>query len=280
MAGEGTGLKYKRDVVDTLFTRCGQFFTRENFARMPQARRRTDTPQPIFIVGSPRSGTTLIEQMLCSHSNVRAGGELTFLDDIRKISLDLLPDEAGYPENLAQTWTADREYVVSLLRDCYLARAEQYGLLSGGKAFFTDRMPFNEVNLPILKMIFPEARIVHALRHPLDVCVSILSNNMTHGFACGYKMDDIVHHLSAVFALTEHYRTELGIEKLVVTYESLVADPEAAARKLLDYLGLPFEAACARQLHTRSVGRHQHYAQQLKPHAGRLERVMQAFGYR
>ena len=62
---------------------------------------------------------------------------------------------------------------MSLLRDCYLARAEQYGLLSGGKAFFTDRMPFNEVNLPMLKMIFPEARIVHAVRHPLDVCVSI-----------------------------------------------------------------------------------------------------------
>jgi Tfp pilus assembly protein PilF len=297
LAAEGSGLKYKRDVVDTLFTRCGQFFTRDHFARLPQARRRTDTPQPIFIVGSPRSGTTLIEQILCSHSKVRAGGELTFLDDIRKISLDLLPDEDGYPENLAQTWTADREYVVSLLRDYYLARAEQYGLLSGGKAFFTDKMPFNEVNLPLLKIIFPEARIVHAVRHPLDVCVSIMSNNMTHGFACGYKMDDIVHHLSAVFALTEHYRTELGIETLVLKYETLIADQRGQTEKLLDYLGLPFEESCLRfhenpryaptpsyaqvteKIHAGSVNRHGHYAQFLKPYLARLKPLLDRYGY-
>jgi Tfp pilus assembly protein PilF len=297
LAAEGSGLKYKRDVVDTLFTRCGQFFTRENFERMPKAPPRPDTAQPIFIVGFPRSGTTLIEQILSSHSNVRAGGELTLLDDIRKVSLDLLPDPEGFPENLSQTWTADRGYVVPLLRDYYLERARQYGLLDGGKAFFTDKMPFNEVNLPLLKMIFPQARIIHAVRNPLDVCVSIMSNNMTHGFACGYKIEDVVHHLSAVFALSEHYRTELGIEALVLKYEALIEDQNGQTAKLLEYLGLPFEESCLRfhenpryaptpsyaqvteKLHAGSVNRHGHYTKFLQPYLGRLGPMLERYGY-
>jgi Tfp pilus assembly protein PilF len=297
LAAEGSGLKYKREVVETLFTRCGQFFTRENCNRLPKARRRPDMPQPIFIVGFPRSGTTLIEQILCSHSRVRAGGELTLLDELRKLSLDVLPDSEGYPENLAQSWTADRRFVASVFRDYYLARAEQYGLCGGDRAFFTDKMPFNEINLPLLKMVFPEAKIIHAVRHPLDVCVSMLSNNMTHGFACGYRIEDIVHHLTAVFTLTEHYRSTLEANEHILKYETLIADQEGQTRKLLEYLELPFEAACLRPhenpryvptlsyaqvtepIHAGSVNRHGHYAQFLQPYVGRLRPILERYGY-
>jgi Tfp pilus assembly protein PilF len=297
LAAEGSGLKYKKDVVEGLFNRCGQFFTRENINLLPKAPLRPDVPQPIFIVGFPRSGTTLIEQILCSHSSVRAGGELTFLDDLRKLAVDVLPDPEGYPENLGQTWTADRHHVASLFRDYYLARAEASGLTSGGKAFFTDKMPFNEVNLPLLKMIFPKARIIHAVRHPLDVCVSIMSNNMTHGFACGYRIEDITHQLAAVFALTEHYRSALEADDFLLKYETLIGDQAGQTRKLLEYLGLPFEEACLRfhenpryaptpsyaqvteKIHAGSVNRHGHYAQFLQPFVGRLRPMMDRYGY-
>jgi hypothetical protein len=124
-----------------------------------------------------------------------------------------------------------------------------------------------------------------------------MSNNMTHGFACGYKMDDIVHHLSAVFALTEHYRTELGIETLVLQYETLIADQRGQTEKLLDYLGLPFEESCLRfhenpryaptpsyaqvteKIHAGSVNRHGHYAQFLKPYLARLKPLLDRYGY-
>ncbi len=294
---EGTGLRYKKDAVETLFTRFGEFFTSANMALLPKAPLRQDVPQPIFIVGFPRSGTTLIEQILCSHSAVRAGGELPFLGDLRRLSTELLPDAEGYPENLAQSWTADHHYVASLLRDYYLARAEQAGLLRAGKAFFTDKMPFNEINLPLLKMIFPQAKVIHAIRHPLDVCVSIMSNNMTHGFACGYRIEDIVHQLTAVFALTRHYRSVLEEQPHVLKYEALITDQRGETERLLGYLGLPFEDSCLRfhdnpryaptpsyaqiteKLHGGAVNRHRHYTKFLQPFLPRLQPLLEYYDY-
>ena len=201
-------------------------------------------------------------------------------------------------ENLAQSWTADHRYAATLFRDYYLARAEQYGLAHSGKAFFTDKMPFNEVYLPLLKMAFPGAKIIHVVRHPLDVCVSMMSNNMTHGFNCGYRIEDIAHHLAAVFELLEHYRRELAPRDFVLRYESLVEDQNGQTARLLDYLGLPFEDACLRfhenpryaptpsyaqvteKLNDRSINRHVHYTQALNPVVPRLAPIMTAYGYR
>ena len=232
LAVEAGGLQYKADAVEALFGRFKEFFTRANFERLPRAKPRPDVPQPIFIMGLPRSGTTLVEQIVCSHSTVAAGGELAFLSELRKIASDLLPAPQPFPENLAQSWTADRHYSATLFRDYYLARAERHGLLGNGKAFFTDKMPFNEVYMPLLKMAFPQAKIVHVMRHPLDVCVSTMSNDVTQGFNCGYRIEDTAHHLAAVFDLFEHYRRELDLGDYVLQYEMLVADPEGEIRKL------------------------------------------------
>jgi Tfp pilus assembly protein PilF len=294
---ESPGKEYRTDAVDSLFERCKQFFTRENVSLLPRAAERPDTAQPIFIMGFPRSGTTLVEQILCSHTAVVAGGELPFFGDLSKLAGALFPGAERYPENLAHSWMADCHYTATLFRDYYLARAGQYGLLKSASGFFTDKMPFNEIYLPLLKMAFPQAKIVRIVRHPLDVCVSMLSNNLTHGFHCGYRIEDISHHLAAVSELVEHYGRELQLDEFVLRYESLVADQAGETRKLLDYLGLPFEEAClsfhenpryaptpsyaqvTEKLNDRSIGRHRHYAQQLKPHAARLEKVMSAFGY-
>ena len=298
LAQEGGGLEYKADAVAGFFGQLAQFFTRDNIELLPRAKPRTDVTQPIFIMGFPRSGTTLVEQILCSHSAVLAGGELTFLGELRKLAKDLFPGPEPFPENLAQSWTADHRYAATLFRDYYLARAEQYGLAHSGKAFFTDKMPFNEVYLPLLKMAFPEAKIIRVVRHPLDVCVSMMSNNMTHGFNCGYRIEDIAHHLAAVFELVEHYRRELAPDDFVLRYESLVEDQNGQTASLLDYLGLPFEDACLRfhenpryaptpsyaqvteKLNDRSINRHLHYTQALNPVVPRLAPITTAYGYR
>ena len=280
LASEGGGLQYKADAVEALYGRFKQFFTRENDNRLPRAKLRPEVPQPIFIMGLPRSGTTLVEKILISHSRVARGGELAFLGELRKIASDLLPAQQAFPENLAQSWTADRHYVATLFRDYYLARAEQHGLWAAGKSHFTDKMPFNEIYLPLLKMAFPHAKIVHVMRHPLDVCVSVLSNPVTQGFNSGYRLEDTAHHLAAVFDLSEHYRKELDLGDYVVKYEELVADPGGQVRKLLGYLDLPFEEGCLRtRIEDASLNRYLHYAQQLKPSLGRLRPMMTAYAY-
>ena len=296
LAREGGGLEYRADLVEAFFGRLKTFFTRDNFRRLPRAKVRAEVAQPIFITGFPRSGTTLVEQILCSHSEVRAGGELTFLGELRTLANQLFPAAEAFPANLAQTWTADHGYAASLFRDYYLARADQYRL-TGGCRYFTDKMPFNDLWLPLLQMAFPEAKIIRVIRHPLDVCVSMLSNHLTHGFNCGYRLEDIAHHLAAVTDLTSHYHRELAADEFVLRYESLIAGQAAQTRELFAYLGLQFEEAALRfhenpryaptpsyaqvteKLNDRSVNRHRHYAQQLQPCLPRLAPVIAACGY-
>jgi len=297
LAGEAGGLTYNAMAVEAFFARLKSFFVRPNLALLPSASARTDVPQPVFILGFPRSGTTLIEQVLTSHCAVRAGGELSFIGELRKFANLQFPGPDPFPENLARLWTADNRYAAALFRDYYLARAEQYGLLRPGKAYFTDKMPFNEIWLPLLRMAFPQAKLVRILRNPLDVCVSMLANNMTHGFHCGYRIEDIVHHLLAVSDLDVHYGREMAADEFVLRYEGFIADQRTETGRLLAHLGLALEPAClsfhesrryaptpsyaqvTEKLHDRSVGRHRHYARQLEPFASRLQPLLQARGY-
>jgi len=302
LASEAGGLTYPAAAVETFFARMKRFFTKASIPLLPKAARRADLPQPCFIVGFPRSGTTLVEQVLTSHSAIRAGGELSFMTELRKIVLQQFGGGDGFPENLGQTWTADNRYAASLFRDYYFARCEQYGLTGPGKAFFTDKMPFNEIWLPLIRMAFPDAKVVRILRHPLDVCVSMLSNNMTHGFNCGYRIEDIVHHLLAVSDLDAHYAAEtrgsgLWPDEFVLRYEDFIADQHTHTKALLEFLGLGFEAACldfhrntryaptpsyaqvTEKLNDRSIGRHRHYAAQLAPYLPALHSLLRARGF-
>jgi len=297
LAKEAGGLVYKVDVVNVFFTRLKRFFVRPNIELLPAASVRRDTPQPIFVLGFPRSGTTLIEQILSSHSAVAAGGELTFLGETRRLAGLLLPSNEHFPENLAQSWTADNRHVAALFRDHYLARAEQSGLFESGKPFFTDKMPFNEMYLPLLKIAFPHAKIVRVMRHPLDVCVSMMSNNLTHGFNCGYRIEDTVRHFVAMFDLFEHYRREMQIGEYTLRYEDLIRNPLMATQRLLEYIGLPFEESCmrfhesrryaptpsyaqvAQPLNDRSMDRYKHYAEHLKPYVAPLTPMLREHRY-
>lgn len=296
LATQAAGAQYHAPSIDALARRLKQFFVRANLELLPRASVRRDVPQPVFIIGLPRSGTTLIEQVLSNHSAIRAGGELTFVDEWPQLINRLCPDGA-FPENLAQTWSADRRHVATLLRDYYFARAEQRRLLEAGAQLFTDKMPFNEMWLPLVRMAFPHARIVRVMRNPLDVCVSMLSHELTHGFNCGYRIESIVHQVAAVWDLTEHYKRELDLAELTLKYEDFVRDPETQTRQLLEYLELPFEPAClafherrrytatpsysqiAEPIYSRSVNRHRQYLEQLAPFIAQLKSCLAAGGY-
>jgi hypothetical protein len=208
---------------------------------------------------------------------------LPFAGEWRELSHRLLPSREPFPLNLDGAMTADRHHLATLFRDHYLARAERQGLLERGAEFFVDKMPFNEIWLPLIRMAFPHAPVVCLVRHPLDVCVSMMSHQLNHGFHCGYRLEDTAHYLAAVHGLHEHYRRELEPREFILRYESLVANPRRTVAGLLEHVGLPFDEACLRfherrayaptpsyaqvtePFTDRSIGRHRPYAAQLEP---------------
>jgi Flp pilus assembly protein TadD len=297
LAAQASAVEYQAGAVEAFFARMKQFFVRANFELLPQATERRDVPQPVFVMGLPRSGTTLIEQVVSGHSAVRPGGELTFVGEWPQLIARLLSDPAPFPEKLAQMWSADCHHAAILLRDYYFARAAARRLLEPGKLLFTDKMPFNELWLPLVRMAFPRAKIVRIVRHPLDVCVSMLSHELTHGFNCGYRIETIVHQLCAMFGLTEHYRRELDSGEFLLRYEDFVREPQQETRRLLEFLELPFEPACldfherrryaatpsyaqvAQRINDRSVNRYRHHFEHLEPFALQLAPWLAAWGY-
>lgn len=291
------GLAYDAAGVEGHFSDLKTAFSRAAFARLPRTTRREDIPQPIFILGFPRSGTTLTEQILSSHPQVSAGGELPFVGEMIDLLERLWPAVAPFPKGLPRLWTADARHAADLLRDLYLARARAWGLMDTGTPLFTDKMPLNEIYEPLIRLAFPDARVVRLQRHPLDVAVSALSHNLTHGFHCGYRIDSLAHQMAAVHDLTQAYRAELGPWGHDLRYESLIADQEDETRRLLAALDLPFDAACldfqsnrrfaptpsyaqvTEPLNDRSIGRWKAYAGPLAPWRDRLVPMIADLGY-
>lgn len=290
-------LAYDAPKVAAEFEHLKTFFTAGQMARLPRAGTRADVPQPIFVLGFPRSGTTMIEQMLSSHDHVAAGGELPFVHEWQALSLRLLPGSEPYPDRLAQAQAADLHHIPTVLRDYYLGRAEIYGVMGEGKRLFTDKMPLNDAHLPLIRLAFPKAPVIRMVRHPLDVAVSILSHNLTHGKNSGFAMDSIIAHMIAQHDLDAHYDAMLEQPPLIVRYEDFVAHQEAETRRVLDYCGLAFDDACLRfhenrrhaptpsysqvskPLNDRSIGRWRNYVRQLAPYMDRIAPVVEALGY-
>ena len=247
-------------------------------AAMVGAPRRDGIPQPLFILGFPRSGTTLTEQVLASHSRIRAGGELPFAGQLPVLAERM----TGLPFPAALEKLVDNPDAATRLRDFYLAGAQAYGLLGPDADYFTDKMPLNEVYLPLLRLAFPDAHFIAVSRDPRDVIVSAMQHDMTHGFHCTYRLEDAAHHFAAVSGLTDSYRAA-GIAPYAFRYEGFVTDQAGETARLMAFLGLtteplqlafhesrrlaptPSYAQVREPLHARAIGRWRNYAEQLAP---------------
>jgi Tfp pilus assembly protein PilF len=264
MLAERATRHYHAADVERQAEQLAHLFDAEMLAKLPRAPRRADVPLPLFILGFPRSGTTLVEQILASHSEIRAGGELPFGRELRELTRDLSEID---PEHL---------------RDTYLAGAEGYGLTTPGAAYFTDKMPLNDMWLPLLSMAFPDSPVVLVRRHPLDVLTSVMAHDMTHGFNCAYRLEDAARHFALVDRLTAHYRAAGIAITCELQYEALVADQSGETARLMAAIGLRMEPAqlnfheresvsptpsyaqVREPLNDRSIGRWRNYAAQLE----------------
>src|ERR1700730_572005 len=191
---DATGQNYLADEARGLVERLRGFFTSSRLKILPRANVRSDVAQPIFIVGFPRSGTTMVEQTLTAHPRISAGDELPTVNELTAIIPRMLNSPLPYPEAFADLWLGDQVEGLDNLRDYSLQRARQLGAIKKGANWFTDKMPLNETHLGLIALIFSHAPIVHLLRHPLDVVLSVFSNHLTHGFYCAYDLETIARH--------------------------------------------------------------------------------------
>jgi Tfp pilus assembly protein PilF len=287
--------RYARAEVERLIADLTSFFRPERFAALAPASVRDDVPQPIFILGFPRSGTTLTEQVLASHSGVRAGGELPFAAELAAMATERT--RGAFPTHVNDLDAATRATLAIDLRDHYVARAEAFGLLAPGTSFFTDKMPLNELYLPLLRLAFPAAPLVAVGRHPLDVMVSAMSRDFTHGFNCGYRLEDAARHYALIDTLMAEWRKLPGIAPHQLRYENFVAAQMGETEALMAHIGLAMEpgqlafhesqrfaptpsyAQVQEPLNDRSIGRWRHYARELEPARAILAEAIARGGY-
>jgi tetratricopeptide (TPR) repeat protein len=294
---EMSGHAYRAEQAEHAAARLRGFFVATRMARLPRATVRRDVAQPLFVLGFPRSGTTLLEQTLSAHPRIAAGDELPIVHEITQLMPRMLDSPLSYPEALAELWMGDHREDLDNLRDHYLRRVVQLGIIRPGAAWFTDKMPLNETDLGLISMLFPRSPLVHVIRHPLDVVLSVYSNLLTHGHFCAYALESAARHYVLTMDLVEHYRRELDLNYLAVRYEEMVDDQEASIRRVLAFAGEEFDASClafhenrryartasyaqvSEKLYGRSRYRYRNYLAHLAPVLPILGPVMERLGY-
>ena len=211
-------------------------FSADFLGRAPRAENASELP--VFIVGMPRSGTTLTEQILCSHPMVAGGGELKFLREAIEGMQEVIGSQRPYPHCLVELTQAHGNRIA----EGYLGRLEE---CAGGQAArITDKLPWNFWHLGMVDLLFPGARVIHCTREPLDTCVSIYFQNFVDGHEFGRDLREIGRVYNIYRQLMDHWRSVLEYPMLEVDYEELVADPETSSRRLIEFCGLPWDDQC------------------------------------
>lgn len=231
---------------------------------------------PVFIVGMPRSGTSLTEQIIAAHPDAAAGGERREVRHLMRQLAAESPDAPAFPE-LGPRLTRAR---LDQAADWHLA---QLAAFAPRAARVTDKNPANQLRVGLIAQVFPEARFIHTRRHPLDTCLSIYSKRFTIGHEFADRLPDLARRYAAYHRITTHWAQLLGDRFLEIDYEQLVADQERVTRAILNHIDLPWNDACLRfhesdrvvttasydqvrrPMYASSVGRWRDYEKHLRP---------------
>lgn len=260
-------------IVDTVIDTCNEEWMA---AGADTASTDPDEKTPIFIVGLPRTGTTLTERIIASHSRVESVGETEFVQMVIRRESGVQSVEKMTPEMIEVMAEKD----IDLIAEGYLD-AVRYKL--GDEPMFIDKLPFNYLYLGFIAKAFPQAQIVYLKRNPMDSCFALYKQVFTWPYKYSYRLDTLGQYYVAYERIMNHWRQVLGKRLIEVEYESLVADQEGQTRRLLDRLGLEFEESCLRfdenksaattassvqvrqKVHTGSVNKWKRFEKQLEP---------------
>ena len=263
------------------------------------ARRGGDarTPaDPVFLLGFPRSGTTLTESILDAHPAVRTTDERPFLHQLIG-QIGRMGLSSGYPAALREL---DGDQIESLRASYWAAAEDRLGTMSPGEVF-VDKLPLNIINIALIARVFPQSRIILALRDPRDVCLSCFMQEFEPNQAMGHFMalETTVTFYEAVMGLWRQQAPMMGLPVHIARYEDTVSDLERAARPMIEFLGLPWDAsvlsfheraatravstpsyaAIAAPVHQGAVARWRRYEAFFEPLMATLMPAIDAFGY-
>jgi tetratricopeptide (TPR) repeat protein len=226
------------DEADTLgrMTRLRQLISRDFI----QARRGCGEPSsvPVFIVGMTRSGTTLIEQILASHPQVFGAGELQLLDQLAGSMRNLVPGVPAFPEMMLEMSPGHFRQLGALY-------ADRVGQRAPTAKRVTDKMTVNFLFLGLIHLALPNATIIHAVRDPVDTCVSSFATHFTRGHEHTCDLAELGRYYRHYRELMTHWRDVLPPGRILdVRYEELVADPEGVSRRIVSHCGLAWDPRC------------------------------------
>lgn len=228
---------------------------------------------------------------------ISAGDELPLIHVLAAVMPQLFDSPTPYPSALSELWMGDHLEGLDELRDVYLKRAKQLGVMTPGARWFTDKMPLNEMHMGLIGLVFPQAPLLHVIRHPLDIMVSAMSNIFTHGGFCGSSLETAAKHLATSADMVQHYRDQMTLHYRTVRYEDMVDDQETTIRGVFQFIGAPYQpevlsfqdnARYARtasyqqvteRLYDRSRYRYRNYLDHLQPAIPILEPLMEKLGY-
>jgi tetratricopeptide (TPR) repeat protein len=266
--------RYSRAGREREVERLMNVLNRENIDRLPRCRRKTEFP--VFVVGMPRSGTSLVEQILASHEEILGAGELLELG-LAAMRLGRNKHKVPYPECLAGIKSSflsecTGAYLLRLMRDV------------DEELRVTDKMWQNFEQLGLIQLAFPCARVIHCRRDPVDTGLSCYRQSFgTAGPPFSYDLADIAHYYGQYRLLMDHWTENLDLPILDVDYEELVDDLEGVSRRMVRFLGLEWDPACLRfhenprlvrtashaqvkrPVYRTSLGRADHYRKHLDP---------------
>ncbi len=244
---------------------------------------RPDGPRPIFIVGMPRSGTSLVEQVFASHPQITGGGELPLISALTQQVSRATDSDQPYPHSIPALTGPHLQEMANL----YHAKLLE---ISPNAEYVTDKAPTNFLHLGLISRILPHAKIIHCQRTPAAACWSCYTQNFVGTHPYSYDLAHLAHYHRQYQRLTHHWQDTLPTPTLDVVYEDLVTDPEPQMRQLIDFVGLDWNADCLRfhentrpmpsasydqvrqPIYTSAIDRWRRYEQHLKPLCDALDR--------
>jgi hypothetical protein len=241
-------------------------------------------PAPIFVIGMPRTGTTLVQRILGSHSSVYSAGELsTFGLELTRLARDTLrPPPRSGTDFVAGTAQLD----FRVLGEAYIEKTKP---MRDTSPHFIDKLPFNYLYAGLIHLALPHAKIINLQRHPMDTCYAVYKQLFKDAYPFSYDLDELGQYYMAYRHLMQHWNEVMPGVVHTVKYEAVVADVEGEARRLLQFCELPWEDQCLRfyedtqasttasalqvrqPVYASSVSKWRHYAGQLEPLRVQLE---------